>query len=157
MFVDSSGFATNSCRAAEAREIARRLRDLVDQGVDAGGMAILVRAYSNAHVYAEALAEVGLPAVIVGGSRFFALAEVAIMRALTRAIANPSDGEALGLLLVSEFCPVSDDGLARLRLGEGGIETKSLWELLLATGERDRAGSSGDRSQAAVRRRTQCS
>jgi ATP-dependent exoDNAse (exonuclease V) beta subunit len=138
LFVDSSGFGTKSSRRAEAREIARRLRDLAAEGVGAGDMAILVRAYSNAHVYAEALADVGLPAVIVGGSRFFGLAEVAILRALTRAIANPSDGEAIGALLVSEFCPVSDDGLARLRLGANAIDPRPLWELM--RDERGRLG-----------------
>ena len=112
--------------------------ELAVAGVSAGDVAILVRAYANAHVYAEALAAVGLPAVIVGGSRFFGLGEVAIMRALTRVIANPADGEALGELLVSEFCPVSDDGLARLRLIADRMDVRPLWRLL--SDERGRLG-----------------
>ena len=137
LFVDSSGFGTQMCRESEARVIAVRLGELASAGVGAGDVAILVRSYSSAHVYAEALAEIGLPAVIVGGSRFFGLPEIAVMRALTRAIANPSDGEALGELLVSEFCPVSDDGLARLRLG-GDMDRRPLWQLL--SEERGRLG-----------------
>jgi len=138
MFVDSSDVDGTYCREAEAREIALRLKELTDAGVGAGDMAILVRAYSRAHYYAEALAAVGIPAVIVGGSRFFELREVATMRALTRVIANPSDGAALGELLVSEFCPITDDGLARLRLSAEGQDRAPLWELL--AGRRDRLG-----------------
>jgi len=134
LFVDSSAVDAASGRRAEAREIARRLAALEKSGVDSGDMVILVRAYTNAHVYAEALTEAGVPAIIVGGSRFFGLEEVTIMRALTRAIANPADGSAVGELLASEFCPVSDDGLARLRLGPDGRDTRSLWTLLCGTG-----------------------
>jgi superfamily I DNA/RNA helicase len=55
------------------------------------------------------LGEERIPAIVVGGSRFFGLEEVAVMRALTRAIANPADGAAVGALLASDFCPMSSD------------------------------------------------
>ncbi len=130
VFVDSSAADSAIGRRAEAWEIARRLAALRDGGVDPGDMAILIRAYSNAHVYAEALAAAEVPAVIVGGSRFFGLEEIAIMRALTRAIANPADGSAVGELLASEFCPLSDDGLARLRLAPDGQDKRPLWNVV---------------------------
>ena len=134
IFVDSSAADGPSGRRAEARAIANRLATLRDAGVDPGDMVILVRAYSSAHVYANALADEKVPAIVVGGSRFFGLAEVSVMRALTRVIVNPADGSAAGELLASEFCPVSDDGLARLRLGPDGRDKRPLWEILRSTG-----------------------
>ena len=94
--VDSSAVSTATGRQAEARQIALRLAALRRSGISPGDMVVLVRAYTNAHIYAEALTEVGVPATVVGGSRFFGLEEITIMRALTRAIANPSDGSAVG-------------------------------------------------------------
>ena len=144
VFVDTHDVGTRGCRDAEASVIARRLRELADRGVDAGDMAILMRSYSSAHIYAEALAAVGLPAIIVGGSRFFGLEEVAVMRALTRVIANTADGDAVGQLLVSEFCPISDDGLVLLRADAGGVNRGPLWDLLRM--RRDRLGEEDAKS-----------
>ena len=147
IFIDSSSVDAAAARRVEAREIACRLAGLRDRGVDPAHMVILVRAYSSAHVYAEALSAENLPAIIVGGSRFFGLAEIAIMRALTRAIANPADGSAVGELLASEFSSVSDDGLARLRVLPSGRDNRALWEALKDTG-RELPGDDGE----AVRR-----
>jgi ATP-dependent helicase/nuclease subunit A len=135
VFVDSSAGDASDGRRAEASVIARRLAELRVSGIDPGDMVVLVRRYTNAHLFTEALAEEGLPAIIVGGSRFFGLEEVAIMRALVRAIANPADGSAVGELLASEFCSVSDDALARLRLLSDGGNARSLWALLCETGQ----------------------
>jgi len=129
IFVDRHGLSADRGRAAEARVIAARLKPLLADGIDPGDVAILVRAYSSAHIYANALSDAGIPALIVGGARFFELEEVAIMRALTRAIANPADGTALGELLASEFCPASDDALARLRLADDARRAP-LWQVL---------------------------
>ena len=129
MLVDCGDDGINAARQREAAEIAERLAELRERGLDPGDVAVLLRAYTDAHIYADALAAQGFPAVIVGGGRFFGLAETAVMRALTRVIANVADEAALGLLLVSEFIPVSDDALLQLRLEAQG-QRLSLWDLV---------------------------
>ena len=129
VFVDSS-VDGRLARLAEAKTVALRLSELCDSGAKAGQMAILLRSYSHAHDYAEALSSVGMSAVVVGGSRFFGLPEIAVMRALNRAIANLEDQAALGVLLASDFVAISTDALAMLRLGRGARDSRSLWELL---------------------------
>ncbi len=129
LFVDGGVQNAGTARAREAAAIAERLSELHACGVEPGDVAVLLRAYTDAHVYADALIARGLPAVIVGGGRFFALPEVAVMRALTRTVANVADEAALGVLLVSDFVPISDEALLGLRLAaEGG--RPSLWELI---------------------------
>jgi ATP-dependent helicase/nuclease subunit A len=130
LFVDSTDVDGGRGRAAEAACIARRLAELCDAGVRPRDVAVLVRTYTHAHSYAEALSNAGLPAVVIGGSRFFGLPEIAVMRALNRAIANVEDGVALGALVASDFVPMTSDALAILRLGSGDRDSRSLWTLL---------------------------
>lgn len=130
VLVDSTSTDSETARMREAEEVAARFAELANAGVDASEMAILVRRYRHAHVYADALSRAGLAAVIVGGSRFFELAEVALMRALIRVIANSSDDEALGRVLASEV-GLSDDALACLGASRGAGDRRSLWEALV--------------------------
>ncbi len=134
LFVDAGAQGLGSARVREAAEVADRLAELRRGGMEPGDVAVLLRAYADAHIYADALSERGIPAVIIGGGRFFGLPETAVMRALTRVIANVRDEEALGVLLVSEFIPVSDDALLRLRLDAPDRRT-SLWELVCSGSE----------------------
>ena len=53
--------------ATEAAQVAERVRQLCDAGARAQDVAILMRSYSQAHVYAEALSREGIRAVVVGG------------------------------------------------------------------------------------------
>lgn len=129
LVVDSGDTGMPIAREREADEIASRLAELRERGMDPGDVAILLRAYKDAHVYADALARKGIPAAIVGGSRFFGLAETAVMKALTRVIANVADETALGTLLASEFVSVSDDALLKTRLDSEGPR-RGLWELV---------------------------
>jgi len=134
LLVDSGAVGSAAGRSREAAELAERLAGIVERGTDPGDVAILLRAYTDAHVYMEALSRRGVPAVIVGGSRFFGLEETAVMRALTRVIANVTDDAALGVLLASEFASISDDGLLRMRLGQEGTRI-SLWEAICTRGD----------------------
>ena len=135
-FIDSTDVDGAGARAAEAATIAKRLDELCEAGAAPRDIAVLMRTYTHAHDYAEALTAVGIRAVVIGGSRFFRLPETAIMRALNRAIANVEDGLALGQLLVSDFVPMSSDALAILRLGSGDRDRRSLWALLNEAGSR---------------------
>jgi ATP-dependent helicase/nuclease subunit A len=130
LFIDVHDTDKATARLAEATWIARRLREMCEAGARAGDVAVLVRSYTHAHVYAEALSAEGLRAVVVGGSRFFGLPEVAVMRALNRVIANPRDGAAMGILLVSDFVPLSSDALAILRLRPEGEGRLDLWDAM---------------------------
>jgi ATP-dependent exoDNAse (exonuclease V) beta subunit len=129
LFVDAGAESLGSARKREAAEIAERLAELKERGLVLGDVAILLRAYTDAHIYADALAQRGLAATVVGGGRFFGLAETAIMRALTRVIASVADEAALGVLLVSEFVPIADEALLQLRMAAAG-QPRSLWELM---------------------------
>jgi len=135
LMVDSTDSGGPIARECEARLIAERLAELQSAGVPAGSMAILLRRYRYAHVFASALGAAGLRAVIVGGSRFFALPEIAVMRALTRVVANALDGAALGLLLSSDFVPVSPDAIVSMRLSSGTHDKGPLWPALVEHSE----------------------
>lgn len=121
------------CRLAEAREVATRLASLRKSGqYEPRDMVLLLRTYGHAHVYADALAEAGLEALVVGGSRFFGLPEVAMMRAFVGTLANPLDDVALAQVLSSGMFCLSDEALlvlGRPELGQA-YRTRSLWEAL---------------------------
>jgi ATP-dependent helicase/nuclease subunit A len=118
VFVDGAERVRDG-RRTEADEIARRLRDLVDHGVPAGGMVLLLRALTNADVYAQSLAEQGLDSVVSAGGAFFDRPEVEAVLAMLRVVVNARDDEAAFGFLASGMAGVSDDGLLRLRLAGG--------------------------------------
>ena len=64
-------------RVAEARFLAQRLRELADGGVDPAGMVVLLRAFTNVDVYAEALELAGLDPHVVGGRGYWSAQQVA--------------------------------------------------------------------------------
>lgn len=129
VFVDSTGFSSEEGRLSEARILARRFAELVSEGVSPSEMVILLRKYRYAHVYAAALGECGIPAVIVGGSRFFDLPEVSLLRSLVRVVSNPLDDRALGNVLASEI-GLSDDALIAVGNIDSEHPRKPLWEKL---------------------------
>ncbi|MDE3069578.1 MAG: UvrD-helicase domain-containing protein [Acidobacteriota bacterium] len=82
-------------RQIEARMLARRVRELVEQGVaGAGDVALLLRARTGMQAFAQALREEGL-AVDVRGGGFWETEEVGDLLAFLRAVANPLDEEGL--------------------------------------------------------------
>lgn len=118
-------------RFALADAIARRFSTLhVEQGVPLGDMVILLRSYTQADTYADALRARGLDVMVVGGSRFFERPEVAAARALVRLIANGRDEDALGDVLCSDLCRLSDDGLLGLRQAVDSGSAEGLWDAL---------------------------
>lgn len=79
---------------AEASAVARRVRELLDDGVSASEIAILYRVNAQSEVFEQALAEVDVPYQVRGGERFFARTEVRqAMLALRSASKNPPPGE----------------------------------------------------------------
>ncbi|MGW7055195.1 ATP-dependent DNA helicase UvrD2 [Streptomyces sp. NPDC054887] len=61
---------------AEAEGTARRIRDLIDAGVQAGEIAVLYRINAQSEVYEQALADAGVPYQLRGAERFFERQEV---------------------------------------------------------------------------------
>ncbi|MDT0378043.1 ATP-dependent DNA helicase UvrD2 [Streptomyces sp. DSM 42041] len=77
---------------AEAEGTARRIRELIDAGVNAGGIAVLYRINAQSEVYEQALADVGVPYQLRGAERFFERPEVreagVALRGAARAAGN---------------------------------------------------------------------
>lgn len=61
---------------AEAEGTARRIRDLIAAGVQAGEIAVLYRINAQSEVYEQALADAGVPYQLRGAERFFERQEV---------------------------------------------------------------------------------
>ncbi|NUT48110.1 MAG: ATP-dependent DNA helicase UvrD2 [Saccharothrix sp.] len=78
----------------EAAAVARRVRELLDDGVAASEIAVLYRVNAQSEIFEQALAEVGVPYQVRGGERFFQRAEVRqAMVALRSAAAHEPTGE----------------------------------------------------------------
>ncbi|WP_016700108.1 ATP-dependent DNA helicase UvrD2 [Actinoalloteichus spitiensis] len=61
---------------AEARAVARRIRELVEAGTEPSEIAVLYRINAQSEVYEQALSEAGIAYQVRGGERFFARQEV---------------------------------------------------------------------------------
>jgi DNA helicase-2/ATP-dependent DNA helicase PcrA len=79
---------------AEAEGTARRIRELIDAGQPAGGIAVLYRINAQSEVYEQALADAGVPYQLRGAERFFERPEVreagVALRGAARAGGNDS-------------------------------------------------------------------
>jgi ATP-dependent helicase/nuclease subunit A len=130
-------------RAAEARAIAARIRELLglDGGeplmvtkkgpgaeaprpLHAGDILILLRATGNLKIYERALAEAGLDYYVVSGRGFYASREVEDILNLLRVVENPLDDLAMAAVLRSPMAAVNEDTLWRLtrRPGPSPVE-----------------------------------
>ncbi len=128
-------------REAEARHVARRVRELVDAGEAAPGeIVLLFAAGTDAERYEEALRAAGLPTYRAAGRGYFGQQQVADLVNYLRLLQNRYDDEALVSVLASPFVGVSNDGLVLLRRAVGrrplfvGLER----ELPQTIGQRDR-------------------
>jgi ATP-dependent exoDNAse (exonuclease V) beta subunit len=118
----------NPSRVAEARFLARRLRELVDAGVDPGGMVVLLRAFTHVDLYAEALELAGLQPQVIGGRGYWSAQQVADALRLLACVANPLEDEALLGALASPACGAGPDALWMLRRIAG--RGRHLWPAL---------------------------
>ncbi len=103
-------------RRAEARAIARRVRELVDTGAaTAGEIVVLFAAGTDAEVYEQELRRAGLPTYRATGKGYFGQQQVVDLLAYLRLLQNRYDDRALVTVLASPFVGVSNDALALLR------------------------------------------
>ena len=121
---------------AEARDVAVRLRELADAGVDRGEMVVLLRAFTHLDAYEDSLERAGLRPYVVGGRGYWSQQQVADVCALLATIANPLDDQALFGALASPACGAAPDTLWLLRAAAG--RRRHVWPALeraVGTGE----------------------
>ncbi|HMJ00964.1 MAG TPA: UvrD-helicase domain-containing protein [Gaiellaceae bacterium] len=103
-------------RAAEAKHVATRVKDLVDTGeATPGEIVLLFAAGTDAKLYEEALRELGLPTFRATGRDYYHQQQVVDLLAYLRLLHNRYDDEALVTVLASPFVGVSNDALMHLR------------------------------------------
>jgi ATP-dependent helicase/nuclease subunit A len=107
-------------RRSEARHVARRVRELVDDGQCVPGEVVLLfAAGTNAERYEEALREQGLPTYRATGRGYFGQQQVVDLLAYLRLVHNRYDDEALLTVLASPLVGISNDGLVLVRQAAG--------------------------------------
>ena len=99
-------------RAAEARLLAQRVRELVDRGEHGlGEIVVLLRATGDLALFSDALEEAGVPTYVIGGRGYWAHREVQDLVAHLAVLANPHEEERLHEVLASPLVGLSSDGL----------------------------------------------
>ena len=107
-------------RGAEARHIARRVRELIDAGeCEPGDVVLLFAAGTDAERYEAALRAEGLPTYRAAGRGYFGQQQVFDVLAYLRLLRNRYDDEALATVLASPLVGVSNDALVLLRQAAG--------------------------------------
>lgn len=103
-------------RRAEARHVARRVRELVDSGVATPGeIVLLFAAGTDAEWFEQELAALELPTYRMTGRRYFGQQQVVDLLSYLRLLHNRYDDEALLAVLASPFVGVSNDALVLIR------------------------------------------
>ncbi len=129
-------------REGEAGAIARRVAELVAQGVaEPGEIVLLFAAGTDAEAYERALRAEGLPTYRATGRGYFGQQQVVDLLAYLRLLWNRYDDRALATVLRSPFVGISNDALVAVRRHAGrrplysGIE-RSLPDVLSDDDER---------------------
>jgi ATP-dependent helicase/nuclease subunit A len=103
-------------RRAEARAVARRVRELVDSGVASPGeIVLLFAAGTDAEWYEDELRKAELPTYRATGKGYFGQQQVVDLLSYLRLLQNRYDDQALLAVLASPFVGLSNDALALVR------------------------------------------
>ena len=103
-------------RRAEAKHIARRVRELVDEGAATPGEVVLLfAAGTDADAYEEELRQAGLPTYRATGRGYFGQQQVVDLLSYMLLLQNRYDDQALVAVLASPFVGVSNDALVLIR------------------------------------------
>ncbi len=103
-------------RAAEAKHVASRVKELVDSDeATPGEIVLLFAAGTDARLYEQALRELGLPTFRATGRDYYHQQQVVDLLSYLRLLHNRYDDEALVTVLASPFVGVSNDALLHLR------------------------------------------
>jgi ATP-dependent helicase/nuclease subunit A len=123
LVTDKSAYAESSVhwRRAEARNVARRVKELVDTGAaTAGEIVLLFAAGTDAEWYEDELRKAGLDTYRATGRGYFGQQQVVDLLSYLRLLQNRYDDEALVSVLASPFVGVSNDALLLLRRSARG-------------------------------------
>ncbi len=118
LVTDKASYAGTSThwRRAEARQIAARVKELVDSGeASAGEIVLLFAAGTDAEHYEDELRKAGLQTYRATGRGYFGQQQVVDLLAYLRLLHNRYDDEALVTVLASPFVGLSNDALVLLR------------------------------------------
>jgi ATP-dependent exoDNAse (exonuclease V) beta subunit len=108
-------------RRAEAKNVARRVKELVDTGAaTAGEIVLLFAAGTDAEWYEEELRAAGLATYRATGRGYFGQQQVVDLLSYLRLLQNRYDDEALVSVLASPFVGVSNDALLLIRRAARG-------------------------------------
>lgn len=101
--------------------IARWIKDLIEEGERPRDVAVLVRKTVSGNRLEEDLTQIGVPAVVIGGTEdFYTRLEVRDLANALRALADPFDDFAMLAFLRSPAVDLSLDAIALLGL-RGGV------------------------------------
>ncbi|MCS7193090.1 MAG: UvrD-helicase domain-containing protein, partial [Armatimonadetes bacterium] len=100
---------------AEADWIAKRILELIQNGVKRNEIAILLRELVNASVYEDALRRYNIPYHIIAGYGFFETMEARDLLTFLQTVAEPDDEVSWMAWLKSPMIGVSDETLFWLR------------------------------------------
>ncbi|HEY3684341.1 MAG TPA: ATP-dependent DNA helicase UvrD2 [Streptosporangiaceae bacterium] len=122
-------FTEHDDEPAEADAVAKRARELIDDGVPAREIAVLFRTNGQSEAYEQSFADAGVPYVVRGGERFFDRPEVRQATTLLRGAAKTA---ATDSPLVTEVRAIlSGLGLTDTA-PEGRGAARDRWESLAA-------------------------
>jgi DNA helicase-2/ATP-dependent DNA helicase PcrA len=134
---------------AEARAIAEEAAALLRSGVAPGRIAVLCRTNAIARPVADALAQKGLPHVVVGGQGLLDRPEVRDVMAMLRVVRDPED-QVAGFRVRTRTPECSEALIAELHALAQAADVRDLFfELMNRTGYLDRATAALEPSAAA--------
>jgi ATP-dependent helicase/nuclease subunit A len=106
--------SSTSWRLAEARMLAQRLAELVQDGTPERDIVVLARAATDLGLFERALEDQGLRTYLIGGRGFWSARQVQDVVAYLALLANPRDELRLYEVLASPMAGASSDELALL-------------------------------------------
>ena len=123
LVTDKSAYAESGThwRRGEARNVARRVKELVDSGAaEAGEIVLLFAAGTDAEWYEEELRSAGLATYRATGRGYFGQQQVVDLLSYLRLLQNRYDDEALVSVLASPFVGISNDAIMLVRRAARG-------------------------------------
>lgn len=106
--------SSDAARIISASRIAAHFKELIDSGIPANKLAILLGKTSGADIYQRALSIFGIESVVVKGSIFSKTEEALLVRDILDHAANTDQEQCLFRVLSSRLFNVSDDDLLEL-------------------------------------------
>jgi len=113
-----------SIREKEAEGIAKRIQQLLEDGVEPKEITILFRSMTQVKTYERPLAKYKIPYYVVGGRGFYQQQEIQDLMHVLKYLVDPTNKIALAGILRSPIVALSDDSLYQ-------IMTKDIWQLPL--------------------------